>query len=1165
MSPTEQPILSSETYALLMGIEEYDSPRPIPLPGCKTACERVREWLLRNGVPDENILMHLSPNSNPDARAEFAPIGASIRRIAEAAVDLVFVYWAGHGYAVGNQRNLLLGDSYGIGFAHNVDALIEQIGKREKVKRLVGIFDCCANEVDPDFQLGSPNVTQPTHKPELYVWFACGIGQIAAYRAGAQGGEFSDELFSELETRKLPAKFSDFEELDNALKSKFDKLKVRGQRPIRLHALTPQGDYQHDYRAKLTVLSTTAKKHPLLAWILRAASNYGSRYRAHVLRDREFSVEGLPTRGPFILDLANLYVEPMVRPTAPAQASPNPVASSAARKDRQPIWAYLRRYQHLALVGAPGMGKTTLLRNVAHKLAGGWLSRPAKQIPVYMPLQIIQNNVSGHDGNTPAPTLAEVIEHGLERVLPPPQGWFEQKLRRGQCLLLLDGLDEIGDPRAREGVLGWLKQEMARYPETRSVIASRPSERHLLQNVTVLGMGPWTGAQIDKFVRQWYLADEMQQAHDDREQARHRARAAAENFLAALDSSAALSELAVNPLLLTLLVTTSKYAPAHSDRRADLYRAIFDVFLETWPKARNRPLPVNAETCKPLLQTLGWVMMHDLRRRELNVDEIRASIEIPLRQARATVSARQFLKTVHDAGIFLEREPGIYEFSHFSFCEYLAAVHARAIASDEFLLGQVADSWWRQTLLFYAGLMPDASSLIERCLAAANPAVHVLTLALECLDEARFVKPAVRNQVESIRDRWIDDPDPERRRTAAHALLSLRIAGMARQGEIYVDRSPIAAFEYQLFLEDEAERGVSRQPDHLPLGRQLASRDPVLGIRALDGGAFCDWLTLRGAGDWKFRLPQRGETNGIGHWVIIDHGFQCLSPFGNAPLISAEQLRTRFHRDFARAMMSFERYAPVPRTRDPDREKALRAELKSLGFFYLDVVGDLASVVAGSFYNTFNSERQPRLGAAVRDALWHKFELETAWDRDLIEYATFQDPERFLASANVDLCPDLQLPSLVQDALDLGLLVDNMEFQKPWFASGGNTETEFKDYAHQCCRRMREALSRACAAIVERYPFFKEVPENERADFADMLRWHARLCAAIVTGLSLNRELLGDNALLPFGEYGRLYVALAVLEERIQGTAKPFESIMIVKEKATVRGGREERVNVRAC
>ena len=408
---TSQTRPDSRIYGLIIGIEDYDFPGVLMrLPGCRAACRRFRDWLLGNGVEPDHIFLHLSPSHEGENSADFKSIGRSINRISQGDAETVFIYWAGHGYANASRRNVLLADSYDIGHGYDVDALIGRILQKQNLRSVVGIFDCCANPVDATFQL--PSASAPPHdgNVETYVMFACGLGQVAGYDP-LRGGEFSDELLSELETRAWPL---DCAGLDTALQTKFAGLKQKGQRPVRYRAVTPAGTLDRNYAPATPLLRRVAEDHPLVAWLLRLLSNYASRYRAHILHDRAFNVKGLVTVGPFALDLAALYVEPFVRPTPPLDASSNPVAPAQAMDATQSIWPYLQLHARVAVLGPPGMGKTTLLRHVAHRLAGSWLARPVNRLPVFLSLQAIEGLLcSERAGDTP--TLAAVVERSLDR------------------------------------------------------------------------------------------------------------------------------------------------------------------------------------------------------------------------------------------------------------------------------------------------------------------------------------------------------------------------------------------------------------------------------------------------------------------------------------------------------------------------------------------------------------------------------------------------------------------------------------------------------------------------------------------------------------------------------------------------------------------------------
>jgi predicted NACHT family NTPase len=108
--------------------------------------------------------------------------------------------------------------------------------------------------------------------------------------------------------------------------------------------------------------------------------------------------------------------------------------------ERRSIRDFLGRSQPavLAVVGAPGSGKTTLLRYTARRWCEAH-GRRAK-VPVLLYLRDHVKTIV----SAPATSLAEVARGTVgDLAAAEPAGWFEQQLRDGRCLVLLDGLDEV--------------------------------------------------------------------------------------------------------------------------------------------------------------------------------------------------------------------------------------------------------------------------------------------------------------------------------------------------------------------------------------------------------------------------------------------------------------------------------------------------------------------------------------------------------------------------------------------------------------------------------------------------------------------------------------------------------------------------------------------------
>src|SRR5688500_16804826 len=96
----------------------------------------------------------------------------------------------------------------------------------------------------------------------------------------------------------------------------------------------------------------------------------------------------------------------------------------------------------------------------------------------------------------------------------------------------------------------------------------------------------------------------------------------------------------------------------------------------------------------------------------------------------------------------------------------------------------------------------------------------------------------------------------------------------------YIDDTLVTCAEYQLFIDEMREQRKYYQPDHwttyqFPKGQ---AREPILGVRYSDAEAFCEWLTNRENGEWKYRLPSQQEAKDyllttfiqvpLGYWII---------------------------------------------------------------------------------------------------------------------------------------------------------------------------------------------------------------------------------------------------------------------------------------------------------
>ncbi|MBF0521385.1 MAG: NACHT domain-containing protein [Nitrospirae bacterium] len=595
------------------------------------------------------------------------------------------------------------------------------------------------------------------------------------------------------------------------------------------------------------------------------------RYRKKIIMSHDsFNVKGLGLIASYSLNLTDVFVELKISASKNPQETAKHFLDTQDSKNARDIWDFIRitekkdtKRKSYAIIGAPGSGKTTLLQNVAITLLNNRHKR--HKIRRYTPTLLFLRDYADKIKND-NPPLSELLDkHFSDKklfpTLKPPPKWFENKLIRGKCIVLLDGLDEVGDLDKRKAVSAWVDNQINNYPDCLFIITSRPLGylKAPLTNINVLELCNFTAGQVRSFISKWYLENEIKSAGNvNNEKVKELAKTWTEYLLQGLRQIPALIELTVNPLLLTMIAMVHKFHGKLPGSRYELYKEMCEVMLGRWRQTKGIEEEFSAGKKRFILVPLACHMMKN-KLREIPINDAVTLLRQDLKKIGVKDKEEEnFFKNLHEtSGILIEKETGILSFAHLTFQEYLTA---SCLPKNSDWAQLITDSWWHETIRLYCA-QGDATEIIKSCL--NEKSISSLLFALECAEEAERVNADIRQELNDIIFNNLESDDKKLFKVAAEVILNKRLKSFTKIDETReISTSFITCAEYQLFIDDMKKDGIYIKPDHwlddkFPTG--IANME-LTGITLTDSLRFCKWLTDKSNGIFFYRLLTEKEA-----------------------------------------------------------------------------------------------------------------------------------------------------------------------------------------------------------------------------------------------------------------------------------------------------------------